>query len=474
MAVYNSKSKIAEEFISDEVIRETLDYATKHKDDLDMMRKIIDRGRKAEGLTYKEAMTLLECDNPEIIDEIFHLAKEIKEKFYGNRIVMFAPLYLSNYCVNGCVYCPYHGQNKHIKRKKLTQEEIKEEVIALQDMGHKRLALETGEDPNMNPIEYVLESINTIYNIKHKNGAIRRVNVNIAATTVENYKKLKEAGIGTYILFQETYNKESYEALHPTGPKSDYAYHTEAMDRAMEAGIDDVGCGVLYGLENYKYDFVGILMHAKHLEDTYGCGPHTISVPRIRPADDIDPDTFDNGVPDDIFKRIIAVLRIAVPYTGMIMSTRESQEMRREALEIGITQISGGSRTSVGGYVEEEDEEDNSAQFDVSDKRTLGEVVKWLIELGYVPSFCTACYREGRTGDRFMSLLKAGQISNICQPNALMTLTEFLEDYADEETKKNGEELISKRLEIIPNEKVRKLAKEHIANIKIGKRDFRF
>lgn len=474
MAVYNSKSKIAEEFISDEVIRETLDYATKHKDDLDMMRKIIDKGRKAEGLTYKEAMTLLECDNPEIIDEIFHLAKEIKEKFYGNRIVMFTPLYLSNYCVNGCVYCPYHGQNKHIKRKKLTQEEIKEEVIALQDMGHKRLALETGEDPNMNPIEYVLESINTIYNIKHKNGAIRRVNVNIAATTVENYKKLKEAGIGTYILFQETYNKESYEALHPTGPKSDYAYHTEAMDRAMEAGIDDVGCGVLYGLENYKYDFVGILMHAKHLEDTYGCGPHTISVPRIRPADDIDPDTFDNGVPDDIFKRIIAVLRIAVPYTGMIMSTRESQEMRREALEIGITQISGGSRTSVGGYVEEEDEEDNSAQFDVSDKRTLGEVVKWLIELGYVPSFCTACYREGRTGDRFMSLLKAGQISNICQPNALMTLTEFLEDYADEETKKNGEELISKRLEIIPNEKVRKLAKEHIANIKIGKRDFRF
>ena len=474
MAVYNSKSKIAEEFISDEVIRETLDYATKHKDDLDMMRKIINKGRKAKGLTYKEAMTLLECDNPEIIDEIFHLAKEIKEKFYGNRIVMFAPLYLSNYCVNGCVYCPYHGQNKHIKRKKLTQEEIKEEVIALQDMGHKRLALETGEDPKMNPIEYVLESINTIYNIKHKNGAIRRVNVNIAATTVENYKKLKEAGIGTYILFQETYNKKSYEALHPTGPKSDYAYHTEAMDRAMEAGIDDVGCGVLYGLENYKYDFVGILMHAKHLEDTYGCGPHTISVPRIRPADDIDPDTFDNGVPDDIFKRIIAVLRIAVPYTGMIMSTRESQEMRREALEIGITQISGGSRTSVGGYVEEEDEEDNSAQFDVSDKRTLGEVVKWLIELGYVPSFCTACYREGRTGDRFMSLLKAGQISNICQPNALMTLTEFLEDYADEETKKNGEELISKRLEMIPNEKVRKLTKEYIANIKIGKRDFRF
>ena len=474
MAKYNSRSKVAEEFISDEVIRETLKYAEEHKNDLSLMRDILAKGREAKGLDYKEAMTLLECDNPEIIEEIFHEAKEIKEKFYGNRIVMFAPLYLSNYCINGCVYCPYHGQNKHIRRKKLTQDEIKQEVIALQDMGHKRLALETGEDPKMNPIEYVLESIKTIYSIKHKNGAIRRVNVNIAATTVENYKKLKDAGIGTYILFQETYNKESYEALHPTGPKSDYAYHTEAMDRAMQAGIDDVGCGVLYGLENYKYDFVGMLMHAKHLEDTYGCGPHTISVPRIRPADDIDPDTFDNGVPDDIFKRIIAVLRIAVPYTGMIMSTRESQSMRKEALEIGITQISGGSKTSVGGYVEEESSEDNSAQFDVSDTRTLGEVVKWLIDLGYVPSFCTACYREGRTGDRFMSLLKAGQISNICQPNALMTLTEFLEDYADEETKKAGEEIISKRLAMIPNDKVRELTKEHIANIKIGKRDFRF
>ncbi|MEE1038021.1 MAG: [FeFe] hydrogenase H-cluster radical SAM maturase HydG [Eubacterium sp.] len=474
MAVYNSRSKKAEEFISDELIRETLKYAEEHKNDLDLMRTILEKGRKMDGLDYKDAMTLLECEDPEIIEEIFQLARDIKEKFYGNRIVMFAPLYLSNYCVNGCVYCPYHGQNTHIRRKKLSQEEIKAEVIALQDMGHKRLALEAGEDPVNNPIEYILESIKTIYSIKHKNGEIRRVNVNIAATTVEEYKMLKDAGIGTYILFQETYHKETYEKLHPTGPKSDYAYHTEAMDRAMEAGIDDVGCGVLYGLENYKYDFVGMLMHAKHLEDTYGCGPHTISVPRLRPADDIDPDEFDNGVPDDVFKRIVACLRIAVPYTGMIMSTRESAEMRKEALEIGITQISGGSRTSVGGYVEEEKEEDNSAQFDVSDNRTLAEVVDWLIEMGYVPSFCTACYREGRTGDRFMSLLKAGQISNICQPNALMTLTEFLEDYASPETKKKGEELIAKRLEMIPNEKVRELTKEHLANIKIGKRDFRF
>ncbi|MEG0430620.1 MAG: [FeFe] hydrogenase H-cluster radical SAM maturase HydG [Anaerovoracaceae bacterium] len=474
MAKYCSTSKKAEEFINDEKIRETVAYAEAHKNDLELMREILEKGKKAEGLSYKEAMTLLECEDPAIIEEIFHTGKAIKEKFYGNRIVMFAPLYLSNYCINGCVYCPYHGKNTTIARKQLSQEDIVKEVTALQDMGHKRLALETGEDPKKCPIEYVLESIKTIYSLHHKNGAIRRVNVNIAATTVENYRKLQEAGIGTYILFQETYNKESYEALHPTGPKSDYAYHTEAMDRAMQGGIDDVGCGVLFGLENYKYDFVGMLMHAHHLEKTYGCGPHTISVPRIRPADDIDPGTFDNGVPDDVFKRIVAVLRIAVPYTGMIMSTRESEQTRRECLEIGITQISGGSKTSVGGYAEEEPAAENSAQFDVSDTRTLGEVVGWLIDLGYVPSFCTACYREGRTGDRFMHLLKTGQISNICQPNALMTLSEFLEDYATPEVKAKGEEIIKKRLAMIPNDKVREICAEHIAEIKDNKRDFRF
>ena len=386
---------------------------------------------------------------------------------------MFAPLYLSNYCINGCRYCPYHGQNKHIPRKKLSQEDIVKEVTALQDMGHKRLALEAGEDPKNNPIEYILECINTIYNIKHKNGAIRRVNVNIAATTVENYKKLKDAGIGTYILFQETYNKEAYEYLHPTGPKSDYAYHTEAMDRAMEAGIDDVGCGVLFGLNLYKYDFVGLLMHAQHLEDTFGCGPHTISVPRVRTADDIDPDEFDNGVPDEVFKRIIAVLRIAVPYTGIIMSTRESKEMRAAALHLGVSQISGGSRTSVGGYVEEEPEEEDTSQFDVNDTRTLNQVVDWLIDEGHVPSFCTACYREGRTGDRFMSLVKSGQIANICQPNALMTLKEYLEDYASPETKAKGEAIIQKRLEMIPNEKVKEVVREHLNDIHEGRRDFR-
>ena len=479
MAEYNSTSTIAEEFINDAKIKETLAFAEAHKDDLELMNEILNKGREYKGLSYAEAATLLECEDPEIIQQIFDLGKEIKEHFYGNRIVMFAPLYLSNYCVNGCVYCPYHGQNKTIPRKKLTQEEIRDEVIALQDMGHKRLAIEAGEHPKENPIEYILESIRTIYSIKHKNGAIRRVNVNIAATTVENYRKLKEAGIGTYILFQETYNKEAYEQLHPTGPKSDYAYHTEAMDRAMQAGIDDVGCGVLYGLNNYKYDFVGMLMHAHHLEKTYGCGPHTISVPRVRPADDIDPDAFDNGVPDDVFKRIVAVLRIAVPYTGMIMSTRESAKTRRECLEIGITQISGGSRTSVGGYADELDEQgkfdsEDTAQFDVEDRRTLSEVVDWLIDLGYVPSFCTACYREGRTGDRFMSLLKSGQIANCCQPNAMMTLKEFLMDYASEDTRAKGDALIEDKLSLIPNEKVREICREHLKEIENGNRDFRF
>ena len=479
MAEYNSTSKIAEEFINDAKIKQTLAFAEAHKDDLELMQVILDKGREYKGLSYAEAATLLECEDPDIIQQIFALGKEIKEHFYGNRIVMFAPLYLSNYCVNGCVYCPYHGQNKTIPRKKLTQDEIREEVIALQDMGHKRLAIEAGEHPKENPIEYILESIKTIYSIKHKNGAIRRVNVNIAATTVENYRKLKEAGIGTYILFQETYNKEAYEQLHPTGPKSDYAYHTEAMDRAMEAGIDDVGCGVLYGLNNYKYDFVGMLMHAHHLEKTYGCGPHTISVPRVRPADDIDPDEFDNGVPDDVFKRIVAVLRIAVPYTGMIMSTRESAKTRRECLEIGITQISGGSRTSVGGYADELDEQgkfdsEDTAQFDVEDRRTLAEVVDWLIDLGYVPSFCTACYREGRTGDRFMSLLKSGQIANCCQPNAMMTLKEFLMDYASEDTKVKGDALIEEKLSLIPSDKVREVCRQHLKEIEHGNRDFRF
>ncbi len=470
--MYNPKSKVATEFIDDAEILETLDYAQKNKANRALIEQILEKAKECKGLSHKEAAVLLECEIPDLIEKIFTLAKEIKQRFYGNRIVMFAPLYLSNYCVNECRYCPYHHSNCHIARKQLTQEEIVREVTALQDMGHKRLALETGEDPVNCPIDYVLESIKTIYSIKHKNGAIRRVNVNIAATTVENYRKLKEAGIGTYILFQETYNKESYEYLHPKGPKSNYAYHTEAMDRAMEGGIDDVGIGVLFGLNMYKYDFVGLLMHAEHLEAAQGVGPHTISVPRIRPADDVDLDEYSNAIPDEIFKKIVAILRVAVPYTGIIISTRESEETRAKVLELGVSQISGASSTSVGGYAEREEE--NSAQFEVSDTRTLDEVVGWLLDLGHIPSFCTACYREGRTGDRFMQLVKSGQIANVCLPNALMTLKEYLEDYASPETRAKGEAMIQRQIPTIPNEKVKALVMAHLSDLHEGKRDFRF
>ena len=469
---YKVDSPEAEEFIHHEEILETLEYARTNKDNRALIEQLIEKAALCKGLTHREAAVLLECDQPDLIEHIFHLAKEIKQKFYGNRIVMFAPLYLSNYCVNGCTYCPYHAKNKTIARKKLTQEEIRQEVIALQDMGHKRLALETGEDPVNNPIEYVLESIHTIYSIKHKNGAIRRVNVNIAATTVENYRKLKEAGIGTYILFQETYHRKNYEILHPHGPKHDYAYHTEAMDRAMTGGIDDVGVGVLYGLNNYRYDFAGLLMHKEHLEAVFGVGPHTISVPRIRPADDISVDAFPNSISDDLFKKIIAILRITVPYTGIIISTRESAKTRASVIEVGVSQISGASRTSVGGYAEEEEED--SAQFEVNDNRTLDEVINWLLTDGYIPSFCTACYRAGRTGDRFMSLAKTGEISNCCQPNALLTLKEYLVDYASDDTRKKGEDVIAKELDKIPNPQVRSTCQAYLDKIIHGERDFRF
>lgn len=471
--MYNPKSMKAEEFISHEEILATLAYAEENKNNFELIEEIIAKAEKREGLGYRDASVLLACEDEGILKRVYALAEQIKLDFYGNRIVMFAPLYLSNYCINGCIYCPYHMKNKHIARKKLTQEEVAAEVIALQDMGHKRLALEAGEDPVNNPIEYILECIKTIYSIKHKNGAIRRVNVNIAATTVENYRKLKDAGIGTYILFQETYHKESYEELHPTGPKHNYAYHTEAMDRAMEGGIDDVGLGVLFGLERYKYEFAGLLMHAEHLEAVHGVGPHTISVPRIKRADDIDPSTFANGIDDETFAKLVALIRIAVPYTGMIVSTRESQEVREKVLKLGISQISGGSRTSVGGYTKEERPTDTE-QFDVSDQRTLDEVVHWLMDLGYIPSFCTACYRAGRTGDRFMELCKSKQIQNCCHPNALMTLKEYLMDYASAETKAIGEALIEAELNNIPKENVREICADHLKKIEEGIRDFRF
>ena len=472
--MYNVKSIKAEEFINDIEIRETMQYACDNRNNRELVKRIIEKARNLKGISHREAAVLLECSHNDLVEEIYDLAREIKKRFYGNRIVMFAPLYLSNYCINGCVYCPYHAKNKNIRRKKLTQEEIRDEVIALQNMGHKRLALEAGEHPQYNSIEYILESIKTIYSIKHKNGAIRRVNVNIAATTIENYRKLKDAGIGTYILFQETYNKKNYEILHPTGPKKDYAYHTEAMDRAMLGGIDDVGIGVLFGLDTYRYDLIGLLMHAEHLEAMFGVGPHTISVPRICKADDIDIADFENCVPDEIFHRIVAIIRIAVPYTGMIISTRESAKNREKLLDLGISQISGGSRTSVGGYVNEESEEENSAQFDLSDRRTLDEIVKWLLELNHIPSFCTACYRKGRTGDRFMSLLKNGQIANCCLPNALLTLKEYLKDYATDATKEKGEMMIKNMLESIPNEKIRVKTAEYLEAIEKGERDFRF
>lgn len=471
--MYNVKSMKAEEFINHKEILDTLAYAEANKNNSELLDAIMAKAELRKGLTHREASVLLACEDPERIEAICRLAEQIKKDFYGNRIVLFAPLYLSNYCINHCVYCPYHAKNTHIGRKKLTQDEVRREVIALQDMGHKRLALEAGEDPVNNPIEYILDCIKTIYSIKHKNGAIRRVNVNIAATTVENYRKLKEAGIGTYILFQETYHKESYETLHPKGPKHNYAYHTEAMDRAMEGGIDDVGLGVLFGLERYKYELAGLLMHAEHLEAVHGVGPHTISVPRIKRADDIDPSVFDNGIDDTIFSKIIAIIRIAVPYTGMIISTRESQAVREKALHLGISQISGASRTSVGGYTKEERPTDTE-QFDVSDQRTLDEVIAWLMDLGFLPSFCTACYRAGRTGDRFMELCKAKQIQNCCHPNAIMTLKEYLVDYASPETRKLGEELIERELLTIPQEKVREVCKEHLTEIEHGGRDFRF
>ena len=473
MSIYNPHSSSAEHFISHAEILSTLEYAAAHRNDHELIADILQQAAEGRGITHRQAAVLMECNDRDIVEQIFSLAREIKQRIYGNRIVMFAPLYLSNHCINGCTYCPYHATNRTIARRKLTQEQIAAEVIALQDMGHKRLALEAGEHPKLAPIEYILESIDTIYSIRHRNGAIRRVNVNIAATTVENYRRLHDAGIGTYILFEETYHREIYNALHPSGPKSDWTYHTEAMDRAMEGGIDDVGIGALFGLTDYRYDLVGMLMHAEHLEARFGVGPHTISVPRIRPADDIDLSKFPNAVTDDVFRRIVAILRIAVPYTGMIISTRESAECRKAVLDVGVSQISGGSKTTVGGYADSTEAE-HSEQFDISDHRTLDQIVSWLLELGYIPSFCTACYREGRTGDRFMSLAKSGAIANCCAPNALMTLTEYLCDYGSDTSRQAAQNIIAQELAKIPSEKVRQIAQQRIEKIVAGERDFRF
>ena len=481
MIRYDVRSPRADDFINHQEILDTLAYAAMHRHDAALARSILEKARAnltpahdhGTTLTHREASVLLACEDPEVNAEIRQLARDIKQAYYGNRIVLFAPLYLSNYCVNGCLYCPYHAKNRDIPRRKLTQEEIRAEVIALQDMGHKTPGHRGRGGSGPQPARATSwKAFETIYGTKHKNGAIRRVNVNIAATTEDAYRQLKAAEIGTYILFQETYHRARYEELHPSGPKAGYAWHTEAHDRAMAAGIDDVGLGVLFGLEGYAYEFAGLLMHAEHLEAAFGVGPHTISVPRVKPASDIDPDDFDNGIPDEMFEKIIALIRIAVPYTGMIISTRESQEVRAAALQLGVSQISGGSRTSVGGYGAEARPHDTE-QFDVSDQRTLDEVIGWLMDEGHLPSFCTACYRAGRTGDRFMEFCKNGQILDFCQPNALLTLGEYLCDYASPAVAEKGWKMIDAELARVPDGR-RALATDYLARIRTGARDFRF
>ena len=461
----------ATQFIDHSEILATMRYATENAGNRQLADAILDKARECKGLSHREAAVLLESTDPEITERIKELAREIKKRFYGNRIVMFAPLYLSNYCINGCTYCPYHAINRDIPRRKLSQEEIRREVIALQDMGHKRLAVELGEHPLYAPLDYLLESLDTIYTTRHRNGQIRRANVNIAATTVDDYRRLNEARIGTYILFQETYRRSEYERLHPTGPKSDYNWHTEAMDRAMQGGIEDVGIGVLFGLNNYRYELAGLLMHAEHLEATYGVGPHTVSVPRICPADDIDTADYPDALSNTLFERIVALIRISLPYTGMIISTRESASMRARLLELGISQISGGSRTSVGGYTEEDEE---TAQFDISDRRSLAEVVDWLIDTDHTPSFCTACYRHGRTGEKFMTEVKSHGIGSFCDPNALLTLNEFLNDYAGESTRRKGFALIARKLAQMPDGPMKERTAEWLTRINSGQRDLFF
>ena len=465
---YDVKSMSAGEFISHEEILATIEWAKENKNNQALIEQVMTKARRKKGLDHREASLLLTGGDE---DKLFDLAREIRDEFYGRRVVLFAPLYLSNYCVNGCVYCPYNASNEVTCRKKLSQDEIRRQVIALQDMGHKRLAIEAGEHPTHSPIEYILESIKTIYGVQHKNGAIRRVNVNVAAATVAEYEKLRDANIGTYILFQETYHRAAYEKLHPTGPKSNYDWHTEAMDRAMQAGLEDVGIGALFGLADYKYELAALLMHAEHLEAVYGVGPHTISLPRIREAEGIDTERF-GGIDNKTFAKIVAVTRISAPYTGIIISTREDEPCRKMALDVGATQISGGSSTSVGGYNSSE-ERSSTEQFEISDKRSLGQVVDWLIDIGYIPSFCTACYREGRVGERFMTLCKSGNIQNCCHPNALMTLQEYLIDYAGENARIAGEKLINAELGNIPSDKMRDIVAQRLEKIKSGSRDFR-
>ncbi|MEG6615478.1 [FeFe] hydrogenase H-cluster radical SAM maturase HydG [Peptococcaceae bacterium 1198_IL3148] len=468
------EEKMVADFINEEQIHQDLETAKGCSKEY--VKEIIEKARtaeKANALSPQEVAALLQTEDPELLELMFEAAHEIKEKIYGKRLVMFAPLYVSNHCINNCVYCGYHRDN-NIKRRKLTMREIELEVQALEEMGHKRLAVEAGEHPVECPIDYILECIDTIYKVKLKNGSIRRVNINIAATTVENYAKLKAAGIGTYILFQETYHRETYRKLHKSGPKMDYDYHTTAMDRAMMGGIDDVGIGALLGLYDYKFEVMGMIYHALHLEERFGVGPHTISVPRVRAAEGVDLNMFPYPITDEQFKKIVAIIRLAVPYTGMILSTRELPETRDELIKYGISQISAGSCTGVGGYNKETQIPDNKPQFDISDDRTPNEVLTSVCKSGYLPSYCTACYRMGRTGDRFMPLAKSGEIHNVCQPNAILTFKEYLEDYATPELKAIGEETIKNHLEQITSPRIRELTEQRLKQIENGERDFYF
>lgn len=458
------------DFIIHDEILESINYGLEKSKDVNFIEKLLNKAKEGKGLSHKEAAVLLSVEDEKILNKIFKLAREVKEKIYGKRIVIFAPLYVGNYCVNNCKYCGYKASNKEFTRKKLTMEELKEEVRILESLGHKRIALEAGEDPINLPIEYVLQCIENIYSLKFDNGSIRRINVNIAATTVDNYKRLKEANIGTYILFQETYHKKSYEEFHLNGPKCDYDYHTTAMHRAREAGIDDIGLGVLYGLYDYKYETIAMLMHAESLERDTGVGPHTVSVPRIKAAENVSLDNYPYLVNDDAFKRIVAVLRLSVPYAGIILSTREEADFRDEVIALGVSQVSSGSCTGVGGYQHQK----GKPQFELGDNRSPIEIIESLCESGYIPSYCTACYREGRTGDRFMVLAKSGEINNVCQPNALLTLKEFIIDYGREKTKVLGENIIKKELDEIKNEAVKASVIEKLNRIENGERDLRF
>lgn len=458
------------DFIIHDKILESINYGLEKSKDVNFIEKLLNKAKEGKGLNHKEAAVLLSVEDEKILNKIFKLAREVKEKIYGKRIVIFAPLYVGNYCVNNCKYCGYKASNKEFTRKKLTMEELKEEVRILESLGHKRIALEAGEDPINLPIEYVLQCIENIYSLKFDNGSIRRINVNIAATTVDNYKRLKEANIGTYILFQETYHKKSYEEFHLNGPKCDYDYHTTAMHRAREAGIDDIGLGVLYGLYDYKYETIAMLMHAESLERDTGVGPHTVSVPRIKAAENVSLDNYPYLVNDDAFKRIVAVLRLSVPYAGIILSTREEADFRDEVIALGVSQVSSGSCTGVGGYQHQK----GKPQFELGDNRSPIEIIESLCESGYIPSYCTACYREGRTGDRFMALAKSGEINNVCQPNALLTLKEFIIDYGREKTKVLGENIIKKELDEIKNEAVKASVIEKLNRIENGERDLRF